>query len=77
VLLTAHQNPMQERWGGGEAQVIGQALSIWGINKQASAESPFIPKLHTAPNLTAQLGRSQPIGRLRVLSVSAQSLTKH
>jgi hypothetical protein len=27
-MIGEHQNPMQERWGGGGTQVIGQALSI-------------------------------------------------
>jgi hypothetical protein len=79
VLLRAHRwsvrikIKIQCRRGGG-AQVIGRAWSISGISKQPNAESPSIPKA-TCPNLTARRGRSEPIGRLTVLS--AQSLTKH
>jgi hypothetical protein len=30
-------NPMQERWEGGGAQVLGQILSTGGISKQPNA----------------------------------------
>jgi hypothetical protein len=66
-VFSAHQNPMQERWGGVGLQVIGQALSIWGISKQPNAESPSIPNataLNFEPHSTARAlaARSQSAG---------------
>jgi hypothetical protein len=57
-MISAHRKPVQERWGGGGVQVIGHALSIWGINKQSTS----IPK-PTPPNRTDGGGaRSQSAG---------------
>jgi hypothetical protein len=61
-VISAHQNPMQESWGGVGVQVIARALPVWGMSKQLNAESPSIPNA-TAPNLTDGEGaRSQSAG---------------
>jgi hypothetical protein len=64
-MVSAHASPTQERWGGGVAQVIGQAFMIWGMHKELN------PNSHPFPMLQLRISRpvggarsSQPIGRL-------------